>query len=110
VLYVEELNDTSSSTEDEDHWAVINFTSQSTITIRVGNSATFPDGSGAAFNILFADVEWETTPTVINLASESGLADTGISGSGVDGTLAIAGLLTAAGIATTIARRRRAIN
>jgi len=109
VLYVEELNDISSSTEDEDHWAVINFTSQSTITIRVGNSATYPDGSVASFNILFADVEWETTPTEINLASTSGLADTGVSGSGVNGTLVIAGLLTAAGIATTIARRRRAI-
>jgi hypothetical protein len=109
VLYVEELNDISSSTEDEDHWAVINFTSKSAISIRVGNSSTDPDEDVASFNILFADVEWETTPTVINLASTSGLADTGVSGSGVNGTLVIAGLLTAAGIATTIARRRRAI-
>jgi hypothetical protein len=109
VLYVEELNDISSETEDENHWAVLNFTSQSTITLRVGNSSTDPDEDVASFNILFADVEWETTPTVINLASTSGLADTGVSGSGVSGTLAIAGLLTAAGIATTIVRRRRAI-
>ena len=110
VLYVEELNDLSSSTEDENHWAVINFTSKSSITIRVGNSATDLDNNGASFNILFADVEWDSEPTTINLASTSGLADTGVSGSGINGTLAIAGLMTAAGIATIIARRRRAIN
>lgn len=108
LVYVEELNDLDSSTVDEDHWAVFNFTSKSSVTIRVGNSSTTPDESGASFNIVFADVEWDTDPTVINLASDSGLADTGASSTGVNGMLAVAGLLTAAGIATTILRRRRA--
>lgn len=113
VLYVEELNGINSETEDENHWAVINFTSKSSITLRVGSNDTTggdpmePDFY-AVYNVLFADVEWESSPTEIAIVSTSSLADTGASSTGVNGMLAVAGLLTAAGIATTILRRRRA--
>jgi len=107
ALFVEELNDIESDTEDEDHWVVFNFSSKSSVTIRVGDNYT--DAGSSSFNVLFADVEWETTPTVINFTSSGGLANTGVDGTGINGTLAISGLLTAVGIATMIVRRRRAI-
>lgn len=106
ALYVEELNDIESSSEDEDHWAVFNFNSKSSVTIRVGDN--YESSGTSSFNVLFSDVEWESSPTVINFTS-AGLADTGVDGTGLSGTLAIAGLLTSVGIATMIVRRRRAI-
>jgi LPXTG-motif cell wall-anchored protein len=64
TLFIEELNGDSSSNEDEDHWAVLNFNSTSTITIRLGAR----DGDEASFNTLFTAAEWSSAPATISTA------------------------------------------
>jgi hypothetical protein len=67
TLFVEELDGDGSRTEDEDHWAVLNFSSASTITMRLGSR----DGDGALFNSLFAVAEWSSAPATIATGSIS---------------------------------------
>jgi LPXTG-motif cell wall-anchored protein len=61
TLYVEELDGDGSSTEDEDHWVVLNFDSASTITLTLGSR----DGN-ATFNTLFAAGEWSSPPAIVD--------------------------------------------
>lgn len=105
-LIIEELGDIGSETEDEDHWAVLNFTNTSEITLRVGDNYPSEDSSSASFNVLFAGAEWTETPVTVELDSSS-LADTGVDASGVNVALALAAILTAVGISTTVLSRRR---
>lgn len=67
TLFVEELDGDGSRTQDEEHWAVLNFNSASTITMRVGSR----DGDGALFNSLFAVAEWSSAPATITTGSSS---------------------------------------
>jgi hypothetical protein len=64
TLYVEELDGDGSSTEDEDHWVVLNFDSASTITLTLGSR----DGN-ATFNTLFAAGEWSSPPAIVDTNS-----------------------------------------
>jgi hypothetical protein len=71
LLYVEELNDISSSSSDEDHWVVLNFSSTSTVTVRVGSR----DGS-ASFGLLFTSTtfarnEFSSTPATVTIGSST---------------------------------------
>lgn len=63
VLFIEELNDISSESQDEDHWAVLKFDSASTVTLRVGSK-----GGSAYFGVVFsrgsnASEEFSSPPT-----------------------------------------------
>jgi hypothetical protein len=67
TLFVEELDGDGSRTQDEEHWAVLNFNSARTITMRVGSR----DGDGALFNSLFAVAEWSSAPATITTGTSS---------------------------------------
>jgi LPXTG-motif cell wall-anchored protein len=63
VLFIEELNDISSESPDEDHWAVLKFDSTSSVTLRVGSKA-----GSAYFGVVFsrgsnAGEEFSSPPT-----------------------------------------------
>ncbi len=88
TLFIEELNGDGSSDEDEDHWAVLNFNSTSTITIRLGAR----DGDDASFNTLFTAAEWSLAPATISTAPATTNPTLAKTGANVD-WLFVAGLL-----------------
>jgi len=50
TLFIEELGDIQSDSEDQDHWVVLSFNSASMVTIRLGAR----DGDGAGFGVVFS--------------------------------------------------------
>jgi LPXTG-motif cell wall-anchored protein len=55
TLFIEELNDIESESEDQDHWAVLSFSAASTVTIRLGSRK-----GGASFAVLFSSTSSAT--------------------------------------------------
>lgn len=106
VLTVAELNDVGSSTEDEDHWAVLRFGSVSSITLTVGANQT----GSASFDVLFTEPAWTETPTTQEPAdlapAAPELAETGANAAVLVPGVALLGALLLAG-AGAIAFSRR---
>jgi hypothetical protein len=102
-LFIEELGEEESENENEDHWGVVNFTNQSTVTFRVG----MVGGGGASFNLLFADTEWSTSPTTIAIGGSSNLAATGTDATALETGLVLSGLFLTIGVVASAALRRR---
>jgi hypothetical protein len=102
-LFIEELNDRESENENEDHWGVVNFTSKSSVTFRVGMTG----GASASFNILFADSEWSANPTIIAVAGSPNLAATGTDSTALETGLVLSGLFVTIGVVASAALRRR---
>lgn len=108
VLTVAEMNDVSSSAEDEDHWAVLRFGSVSSITLTVGANQT----GSASFDVLFAEPAWTETPTTEEPAdiapAAPELAETGANAAVLLPGVALLGALLLAGAGAIAVSRRRA--
>jgi LPXTG-motif cell wall-anchored protein len=118
VLFIEELNDISSDTSDEDHWAVLKFDSTSSVTLRIGSKdgsayfgVVFSRGSNASEE--FTNPPSETTADSVGASNSSTPASTttpklATTGANVE-WLMIAGLIAAIAGASflTVSRRKR---
>jgi LPXTG-motif cell wall-anchored protein len=117
LLFIEELNDIESSSSDQDHWAVLNFDSTSTVNLRLGSRAggasfgvVFSTGSTARdeFSIQPADVAPDSIGASSSAPATTTTPTLATTGANVE-WLMIAGLLAAiAGVSfLTVSRRKR---
>jgi hypothetical protein len=108
TLFIEELNSVSSSSSDEDHWAVLKFDSTSSVTLRIGSKE-----GGASFGVVFsrgANEEFSNPPTEINTDSLGGSGSSTLATTGANlDWLALSSLIAIVGGSAffTLGRIRR---
>ena len=108
TLFIEELNSVSSSSSDQDHWAVLKFDSTSSVTLRIGSKE-----GGASFGVVFsrgANEEFSNPPTEINTDSLGGSGSSTLATTGANlDWLALSSLIAIVGGSAffTLGRIRR---
>lgn len=106
LLTIAELNDVSSSDEDQDHWAVLRFGTVNTITVTVGANQT----GSASFDFLFYEPTWTETPVTESPAEEEPQPELAATGANADliapATTLLVALLLAGALALGASRRR----